>query len=191
VIQSPLIFKLLHGYFYGFGAFNWVGDGLLCGITWHRFIALAVHPVHHRLSGMTLLGWLAGATLVHLIAGFDHWLAFGLLAWVGGKMLKSAVTPSAEMPATGCEDPTRGRSLVMLSVATRIDAASVGLSLAFVNVGIIFSSLLIGLTSLALSALGMLIGDRLSRRFGRNMEALGGVILIAIGLRILISHLIS
>ncbi len=142
-------------------------------------------------AGMTLLGWLAGSTLVNIIAGFDHWLTFGLLAWVGGKMLKTSLQPEQSILDTGCEDPTRGRSLVMLSIATSIDAASVGLGLAFVNVGIAFSSVLIGLTSLAFSAVGMLAGDRLSRRFGKSMEAVGGVILIIIGLRILLSHLFA
>ena len=142
-------------------------------------------------AGMTMLGWLAGATLVKIIASFDHWLAFGLLAWVGGKMLLTALLPEKSIPATGCEDPTRGRSLVMLSVATSIDAASVGLGLAFVKANIGLASLSIGLTSLGFSTLGMLAGDRLSRKFGRAMGAVGGLILIAIGLRILISHLIA
>lgn len=140
-------------------------------------------------AGMTILGWLAGATLADVIASFDHWLAFGLLLWVGGKMLITALLPEKSIPATGCEDPTRGRSLVMLSVATSIDAASVGLGLAFVNASITLSSVLIGFTSLGFSAVGMLAGDRLSRRFGKSMEALGGTILIFIGARILISHL--
>jgi putative Mn2+ efflux pump MntP len=140
-------------------------------------------------GGMTLLGWLAGSSIVDLIANFDHWLAFLLLAWVGGRMIFSGIKPDGEEKYT--EDPSRGKSLVMLSVATSIDALAVGLSLALLEVNIWFSSLAIGLMSTALSLVGLLVGNKLSQRFGRRMEIAGGVVLIIIGIRILVTHLLA
>ncbi len=141
-------------------------------------------------GGMTLLGWLAGSTIVNLIANFDHWIAFVLLAWVGGRMIYSGLQKNAEVESY-TNDPSRGKSLVMLSVATSIDALAVGLSMAVLQVNIWTSALLIGVASSALSLVGLFLGDRLSRRFGKRMEVLGGVILNIIGLRILATHLLA
>ena len=93
---------------------------------------------------MTLLGWLLGSTVVTLISGFDHWIAMLLLAWVGGRMILEGISNRAEKPVEDCSDPTRGSSLVMLSVATSIDALGVGLSLALLKVNVIAASLVIG-----------------------------------------------
>ena len=142
-------------------------------------------------GGMTLLGWLLGSTVVALISGFDHWIAMLLLAWVGGRMILEGISNRAEKPVEDCSDPTRGSSLVMLSVATSIDALGVGLSLALLKVNVIAASLVIGAVSLIVSVIGLLGGSRLSRRFGKNVEVLGGLVLIVIGIRILISHTIS
>jgi len=140
-------------------------------------------------GGMTVLGWLAGSTIVNLIAGFDHWIAFVLLGWVGGRMIFSGMKNGEE--DLYVEDPSRGKSLVMLSVATSIDALAVGLSLAVLQVNIWRSALAIGLTSTLLSVIGLYLGDRLSRRFGRRMEMLGGLVLNVIGIRILVTHLMG
>lgn len=91
----------------------------------------------------------------------------------------------------GCEDRTRGSSLVMLSIATSIDAFGVGLSLAFVEANIIAFSFLIGIVSLILSIIGLLGGRRIGQRFGKRAEIVGGLVLIFIGLRIVITHTIS
>lgn len=140
-------------------------------------------------AAMTVIGWLAGSTVVNLIANFDHWIAFILLAWVGGRMIVSGSKKGED--ETFVEDPSRGRSLVMLSIATSIDALAVGLSLAFLQVNIVESALMIGITSTVLSLLGLFLGNRLSRRFGKGMEVLGGVVLFLIGIRIVITHLIG
>lgn len=141
-------------------------------------------------GGMTLLGWLAGSTIVNLIANFDHWIAFVLLAWVGGRMIYSGLKKDGDADCYCC-DPSRGKSLVMLSVATSIDALAVGLSMAVLQVNIWASSLLIGVASSFLSIGGVYLGNRLSQRFGKRMEVLGGVILNLIGLRILATHLLA
>jgi putative Mn2+ efflux pump MntP len=139
-------------------------------------------------GGMTLLGWLLGSTVVNLIAGFDHWIAMLLLAWVGGRMVLEGLSRHEEKPVEECSDPTRGSSLVMLSVATSIDALGVGLSLALLKVNVLSASLLIGAVSLVVSVIGLLGGSRLSRRFGKSVEVLGGLVLIAIGVRIVLTH---
>ncbi len=138
-------------------------------------------------GGMTLLGWLAGKTVVTYIASVDHWVAFGLLAFVGLRMLRGGLRMSGEEPAI--PDPSRGMTLVMLSVATSIDALAVGLSLALLSVNVYWAALLIGGVSAVLSLLGLLLGNQLGLRFGKSMEVIGGIILIGIGLRVLITHL--
>lgn len=139
---------------------------------------------------MALLGWFAGHSVVHLIEGYDHWIAFVLLAWVGGKMIREGLgNEASEVDPAELSDPSRGRSLIMLSIATSIDALAVGLSLALLKANILLASLSIGVTSSALSLIGLLIGKRLSQKFGKRVEVLGGLVLIGIGLRILIEHL--
>lgn len=137
---------------------------------------------------MTFLGWLLGSSIASLIAAFDHWIAFGLLAFVGIRMIKSGASSHEE---TQKDDPSRGGTLMMVCIATSIDAMAVGLSLAMVNIGILSPSLVIGIVTLGLSLFGLLAGGRLGDRFGKRMEILGGLILNGIGIRILLSHLIG
>jgi putative Mn2+ efflux pump MntP len=136
---------------------------------------------------MTLLGWLAGSTIAGMIASFDHWVAFVLLAWVGIRMIREGLGSDKEIERI---DPSRGRTLVILSIATSIDALAVGLSMAMLNVDIVSASLVIGFVTLAVSLTGLLIGHQLGVHFGKRMEILGGVILNGIGLRVLLSHLL-
>jgi putative Mn2+ efflux pump MntP len=136
---------------------------------------------------MTLIGWLVGSTIAQLIANFDHWIALALLAWVGTRMIIEGFKPDQEEVRRS--DPSRGGTLILLAVATSLDAMAVGLSLAVVNVDIFSSSLLIGIISTFLSLVGLMIGARLGKTFGKRMEIVGGLILNGIGLRILITHL--
>jgi len=140
-------------------------------------------------AGMTLLGWLAGKTVVNYIASVDHWVAFGLLAFVGARMIRGGLRKEGEEPAI--PNPSRGMTLVILSIATSIDALAVGLSLAVLHVNVIWAALVIGGVSAALSLVGLTIGNRLGMRFGKTMEVIGGLILIGIGLRTLITHLMG
>ncbi|PWH17645.1 MAG: manganese efflux pump [Ardenticatenia bacterium] len=135
---------------------------------------------------MPVLGWLAGSRFATLIGEVDHWVAFGLLAFVGGRMIRSGL--DADATAFGC-DPSRGRMLITLSIATSIDAFAVGLSLAMLRVDILYPSAIIGVVTGTLSLIGLLIGHRLGVLFGKRMEIVGGLILIGIGMRILMSHL--
>lgn len=135
---------------------------------------------------MPVIGWFAGSRIANLIGGFDHWVAFVLLAFVGIRMVLSGLSKDG---AQSGGDPSRGRTLIMLSIATSIDALAIGLSLALLKVGILMPVVIIGLVSASLSVLGLRIGHRLGEAFGKRMEVLGGLVLIGIGLRILIVHL--
>jgi len=136
---------------------------------------------------MPILGWLVGSTINQWIAPFDHWIAFGLLAFVGIRMIRSGLQNEDEAVTI---DPSRGATLIMLSVATSIDAFAVGLSLAVLGVSIILPSMIIGLVAGGMSLLGIFLGGRLGKTFGKRMEVVGGVILIVIGARVVISHLL-
>ena len=136
---------------------------------------------------MPVLGWFAGSRIAGLISSFDHWIALGLLAFVGVRMIRSGLGPPEE---AGCKDPSKGGTLVMLSIATSIDAFAVGLTLAMLRVQILYPSTVIGVVTAGLSLSALLLGNRLSDTFGRRMEVIGGLILIAIGVRLLLAHLL-
>jgi len=135
---------------------------------------------------MPICGWLAGMGFRRYIEDYDHWLAFGLLAAVGGKMLWEALHPDHEERSP--RDPTRGWSLVMLSIATSIDALAVGLTFAMLDVTVWFPALLIGVTACLLTLIGMGLGRRIGARWGSRFEVIGGLLLIAIGAKILFEH---
>ncbi len=137
-------------------------------------------------SGMTALGWLVGATIVHYVKGFDHWIAFGLLSYVGVNLIRSGFDKDGH-PFE--QDPSTGKILVMLSLATSIDAFAVGLSIAFIRVPVLLSVIAIGLVTLVLSMLGLFAGVKLGETFGKRMEILGGLILLGIGARVVLTHL--
>jgi putative Mn2+ efflux pump MntP len=138
---------------------------------------------------MPIVGWLAGQTIMHWIAAWDHWVAFGLLAFVGGRMIHEAFAEETE--ETEENDPTRGLTLVMLSIATSIDALAVGFSLSILGVSVWMPAAVIGLVAGILTVIGMLIGDRIGSRWGTRVEILGGLVLITIGLKILFEHTIG
>jgi putative Mn2+ efflux pump MntP len=132
---------------------------------------------------MPVLGWFAGRSILHYIAAYDRWLAFGLLAFVGGRMIQSS-RGSTEQPLKS--DPSRGWSLVLLSFATSIDALAVGLSLGLLGIRIWYPAAVIGVVTGLISWAGVTLGHQLGTRFGRRMEIIGGIVLILMGLKILI-----
>lgn len=134
---------------------------------------------------MPLIGWSVGLNLRGLISGVDHWIAFALLSFIGCKMIYE----SRKMDAR--EKETKSLSLVtllILSVATSIDALAVGLSFALLNISIVTPILVIGFVTFALSFLGVLTGSKIGHFFEKKIEILGGLILIGIGIKILIEH---
>lgn len=134
---------------------------------------------------MPVLGWLAGSSVEPLIRNFDHWIAFGLLAFVGGRMIYAAWR-SEDRLAT---DPSRGLTLVVLSIAVSIDALAVGLSLGIVGISVGYPAVLIGLTTAVLSLVGLRLGTTAGRKVGKPVELIGGLVLIGIGARIVLEHL--
>jgi putative Mn2+ efflux pump MntP len=138
---------------------------------------------------MPVIGYLAGMSVEGYIKGYDHWLAFGLLAYIGGKLVHDGGWGGGE-EGNGGKDPTKGISLVVLSVATSIDALAVGISLGVLRGGaIVYPGIVIGLVACTFTAAGLHLGKRLGSVFGRRMEIVGGLILVAIGLKILFDHL--
>lgn len=136
---------------------------------------------------MPVLGWLVGQTVVDFIADYDHWVAFGLLAIVGGHMLWESFRHK-DGRAEGT-DITKGWPLIILSFATSIDALAVGLTFPFLEVNVAVASPTIGLVAFAATIVGFLLGRRVGKLAGKWAAAVGGLLLIAIGLRVLLTHL--
>ena len=139
-------------------------------------------------SGMTALGWVVGGTIVSLIMSYDHWIALILLGYVGANLVRAGLSSDAKAFK---EDPSTGKTMVLLSFATSIDAFAVGLSIAFMNIPILLSIVVIGVVAFGLSLAGLFAGARLGETFGKRMEIVGGVILIFIGLQVVFSHIFS
>ena len=135
---------------------------------------------------MPIVGWAAAMFVRRWIETYACWIALALLSLIGLKMIWESLRRehSSSPPA----DPTRGWSLVMLSVATSIDALAVGMSMAALKVEVVAPAILIGLVAAAMTGIGMHLGRRLGQRFGKRTELLGGLILIAIGVKILLQH---
>ena len=135
-------------------------------------------------SLMPIIGWSAGLAVRGFVQSVAPWIAFGLLAWVGGKMLWEAFHAGEECART---DNTRGLRLLVLGVAVSIDALAVGLSLSLVQVSIWLPVAVIGVVAAGFTVLGLHLGCRMARatRLGFYAEILGGVVLIAIGVKVL------
>ena len=135
---------------------------------------------------MPLIGFYLGTLFAEAIQAFDHWVAFGLLALIGGNMLKEAFGAEEECP---CADLSV-RTMFLMAVATSIDALAVGISLAMVgDVNIWAAVSLIGVTTFALSAVGVAVGNVFGSRYEKKAEMAGGIILILLGVKILLEHL--
>ncbi|KON31771.1 hypothetical protein AC477_03830 [miscellaneous Crenarchaeota group-1 archaeon SG8-32-1] len=133
---------------------------------------------------MPTIGWLAGLSIINLISEVDHWIAFGLLALVGTRMIYESLTSGSKKIASS----SSLKVLIMLSIATSIDALAVGLSLSFLEESILIPAIIIGIITFSLSFIGVYIGKKLGNYF-EKMGVFGGIILIVIGLRVLIEHL--
>jgi len=153
------------------------GPRPLFRIAFHFGLFQAVMPV---------IGWLFGNTIEPYIKDVDHWVAFGLLVFVGIRMIRSGLSKDeVETP----RDPSRGLTMVMLSIAVSIDALAIGLSLGLLGITIWTPAIVIGLVTGVLSLIGLRVGNGFGQRYGKVVEGLGGLVLIGIGVRIVISHL--
>ena len=134
---------------------------------------------------MPPIGYYLGSSFYDYISDYDHWIAFILLAAIGLNMIREALSGEED----GVDDSIGFRTMLVLAVATSIDALAVGISLAMTGDDIVSSALLIGIVTFLISAVGVKIGSVFGDRFGQKAELVGGVILIIIGLRILLEHL--
>ena len=138
---------------------------------------------------MPLAGWALGTQFEQYITPVDHWIAFVLLAFIGGKMLWDAFRGGEDELSCPADGKLDLRELVMLSVATSIDALAVGITFAFLRVDIVSSVALIGATTFVLSLAGVAVGHRFGARYEKAATVVGGVVLILIGAKILLEHL--
>jgi manganese efflux pump family protein len=136
---------------------------------------------------MPIIGYLGGIYLENYIKSYDHWIALGLLLFIGLKMIREAFSNS-DTGDTCRRDPSRGWSLIVLAIATSIDALAVGLSIGVLNKPILFPSIIIGIVCALFSIVGVAIGNRVGPLFGKRAEAIGGLMLIAIGIKIFLEH---
>ena len=133
---------------------------------------------------MPLIGWLLGAAFADMIAAVDHWIAFALLAFIGGNMIREALGGDEE----DCDPSLAPMTMLVLAVATSIDALAVGVTFAFLQVDILPAVLFIGVTTFILSAAGVKVGAVFGSRFKSKAELAGGLILIGMGIKILLEH---
>jgi putative Mn2+ efflux pump MntP len=135
---------------------------------------------------MPIFGWLAGYSIVSLISGYDHWVALMLLTFVGVKMIYESLKDEDRIEASKIISL---KSLLLFSVAVSIDSLAVGLSLSLQSIAILFPSLVIGFMAFIISFSGTFIGSMTGKNFGKNTQLMGGVILILIGIRIVVTHM--
>lgn len=134
---------------------------------------------------MPLLGWLLGIGFKDYIEKYDHWIAFVLLGFIGVKMLKESMDDDCEY----ISDPLKNRVLLMLAIATSIDAMAVGVSFAFLKTSILSASLIIGVITYVICFAGVYIGNRFGCLFQKKAEIAGGIVLVLIGFKILAEHM--
>ncbi len=148
-------------------------------LSWHFGLFQAIMPI---------IGWFGGETVYAFIQHYDHWVAFGLLAFVGGHMIREAFEPEHHREER--KDPTKGMRLVMLSVATSIDALAIGFSMSMIGMRVFFPALIIGIVALLFTLVGLYVGARVGSgtRVAHYAEIAGGVVLILIGLNLLYKH---
>lgn len=135
---------------------------------------------------MPILGFYGGVLFESVITKYDHWVAFILLSLVGGKMFWESLQNEEEKTY---KDPSKGRTLIILAIATSIDAAAIGFTFAALHEPIIFPSIVIGIICFVFSSLGIYIGSKVANSLGQWAERVGGLILILLGVKILIEHL--
>jgi putative Mn2+ efflux pump MntP len=134
---------------------------------------------------MPITGWVGGYTIIDYIRRADHWIAAGLLIFVGVKMIQESFRTEKKF----LKDPTRGFTLVVLSIATSLDAMAIGFTLSMIHVSILYPSIIIGLTAAIFSVAGIYLGSNVTAVLGKRIETLGGIVLFIIAGKILIEHL--
>lgn len=153
-------------------------QALLIGLFFGGFQAL-----------MPLIGWALGVRFEQYITNIDHWIAFVLLVLIGGNMIREACKTEADEEECVMDPPLSIKELVLLAVATSIDALAVGVTFAFLQYPIVEAMLIIGCTTFVLSIVGVYVGNIFGNKYEKKAQIIGGIILIGIGLKILLEHL--
>jgi putative Mn2+ efflux pump MntP len=139
---------------------------------------------------MPIIGYYCGASVEKTVGRYDHWIVLIILSVIGMKMIYESFSKKTGHANDNDKDPSRGTTLVLLSIATSIDAAAVGFSLATLKTPIFMPALIIGLTCMAFSLIGIGIGKRIGSMIGKWAERIGGLILIIIGIKVVLEHLL-
>ena len=135
---------------------------------------------------MPAIGYFLGSTFENLVTNIDHWIAFILLAFIGGNMIKEAL---AKGENNNCNDNVDFKTMLILAIATSIDALAIGITFAFLNVNLLLAITIIGITTFIISLIGVKLGNKFGRKYESKAGIMGGIILILIGLKILLEHL--
>ena len=153
-------------------------------MNWKNAVIIALYFGIFQ-AGMPVLGYFLGSTFSSFVESVDHWIAFVLLSIIGGNMIKESFDDEIEKR----NDRVDIKTMLILSVATSIDALTVGITFAFLKANIIISAIIIGVITFVLSILGVNLGNKFGDKFQNKAELFGGIILILIGLKILLEHL--
>jgi putative Mn2+ efflux pump MntP len=171
-------------------AMDSVTVSISCGLIFYKFKwknSLRVALFMGIFQGvMPVIGWFLGSTFRVYIESIDHWIAFIILAFLGGRMIYEQITENNEFK---CFDPTSYKTLTGLALATSIDALAVGITFSIIQMSITFAGIVIGITSFILSLAAVYLGSRFKQKMKIPFELIGGIILILIGVKILIEHL--
>lgn len=157
---------------------------LMRSFTWQRIGKFSLFMALFQ-GAMPVIGWLLGLGFRNYIDTYDHWIALGLLVFLGGRMIYEGLQHKEECSF----DPCATRTVICLALATSIDALAVGISLSFLRVDMLLSATVIALTTLLFSVGGLFIGHYIGSRLQKYAEIVGGVILIAIGIKICVEHI--
>jgi putative Mn2+ efflux pump MntP len=154
-------------------------------INWKKAIIIGLYfGVFQAL--MPIVGYLLGSTFESFVTSIDHWIAFGLLVLIGGNMIKEGLQ---EEESENCNDNVDFKTMIVLAIATSIDALAVGITFAFLDVNMPIATSIIGIITFAVSIIGVKIGNKFGSKYENKAEITGGIILILIGLKILLEHL--
>ena len=154
-------------------------------MDWKKAIIIALYFGIFQ-GGMPLIGYLLGVGFEESIKFIDHWIAFGLLAFIGGNMIKEALSKNEDDEV---DDKVDFKTMIVLAIATSIDALAIGVTFAFLNVNIVLAVSLIAAITFVISCIGVKLGNVFGDKYEKKAELAGGIVLILIGLKILLEHL--
>lgn len=154
-------------------------------MNWKRAIIVGLYFGAFQ-AVMPVIGYFLGASFENFVIKIDHWIAFGLLSFIGANMIKE----SFEKEQEECIDTIDIKTMIILSIATSIDALAVGITFAFFKVNLVLSTIIIGIITFGLCVIGVKIGNKFGNKYKNKAEFMGGVILILTGLKILLEHLL-